>query len=494
MLKKNLLRNIFVVTIALFVMPIFVNAEDKLQDLIDAAENNSVIKLDKNYNEQITIDSGKKITIDLNGHDINVTEASKDAISNRGDLTLKGNGEVKAVGAAIVNYPGAKCLIDNGSYFSTGWYTIKNMGTMIINNMHFANDVNNGASLIDNGYYGSPSYDRGETAKDSVSLTINGGSFENKNNSCNVIKNDDYGNLVINGGTFTARSSSPTNANPVVQNWHKATINGGTFKSINGVAVVNGHCHDVSDVGILTINGGTFIAETSLFGDNGGSSQGKGTLTINNGVFHGNVTLSTKYETIIKGGVFDQDLGNNIPSGYKSYQVIGSDQTVVIKPSDLKYKTTVSKINEEDIKEDAKLMKAILKEGQKIVAYYDIDLYNEAFDTYKVEQITDASNKVKVTLTLPKEALETKDGYIRTYYIVRVHNGKSEIINVTNNNDWTISFETDKFSSYGLTYSDTKNEISNPKTFDNTILFGILFTVSLLGVILGTKYVEKHSK
>lgn len=124
------------------------------------------LKLEEDLNEAIIVSKGKTVTIDLNGYNVTVTAANVDAISNYGTLTIKGSGVITAKGAAVVNYPEGVATLDNGEYLSTGWYTIKNMGTMTINNMKFGNNVNNGSSLIANGYYGNPANDRGQTAAD----------------------------------------------------------------------------------------------------------------------------------------------------------------------------------------------------------------------------------------------------------------------------------------------------------------------------------------
>lgn len=124
------------------------------------------LKLEEDLNEAIIVSKGKTVTIDLNGYNVTVTAANVDAISNYGTLTIKGSGVITATGAAVVNYLEGVATLDNGEYLSTGWYTIKNMGTMTINNMKFGNNVNNGSSLIANGYYGNPANDRGQTAAD----------------------------------------------------------------------------------------------------------------------------------------------------------------------------------------------------------------------------------------------------------------------------------------------------------------------------------------
>lgn len=62
---------------------------------------------------------------------------------------------------------------------------------------------------------------------------------------------------------------------------------------------------------------------------------------------------------------------------------------------------------------------------------------------------------MKITVNIPQSVEGVKEGYKRAYYIVRIHNGEATILDATENGDGTISFETDKFSTYSLAYTDT---------------------------------------
>ena len=341
---KTKRRIALLIVAIMFVMALNLNsisfAAETLQSKIDAIETSGEVKLDADYTDAITIPAGKTITLDLNGHNLTVTGA--DAISNKGTLTIKGSGKVNAESngyGVIVNYPGATCTVDGGDYLAKGWYTIKNMGEMTINNLTFKNDVANGASMIDNGYVGSTASDRGEvaTASSKVLLTINGGTFENYGNSCNTIKNDDMGVLEINGGTFTSKSENPDNGNPALMNWYKATINGGTFNS-QKVVVANGFLDATYDVGELTINGGTFNASGNnyLFGLNGSAKANNGFVEIKGGIFNGPVQDEAKYTAggteyytfKISGGTFDSALSKGLVEGYTAYKTTDGKYTV----------------------------------------------------------------------------------------------------------------------------------------------------------------------
>lgn len=471
---------------------------------VKALEVTEDLKLTEDLTETVEVLAGKTVTIDLNGHNITVIGKNVDAIANKGTLTIKGNGKVTAEGAAVVNYPGATIIIDNGEYFSTGWYTIKNMGTMTINNMRFANDVNNGASLIDNGYVGSPSSDRGEIAKEGVLLTINGGTFENKNNSCNVIKNDDYGVLVVNDGTFVAGSDNDENANPVVMNWHKATINGGVFTSKHGYALANGHCSDVSDVGEMTINGGTFTGKLGLFANNGSATNGKGTLTIKGGTFNGEVNSGTVYAVFIEGGIFDDD--SVVPaedSGYEAMEVLfgpNEGKTVIVKEEDLELNIVDGSVTKEDLeKEDVALIEKKLEEKKyNIASYYEIDMVMATPDDDVVGIVSETEEPVEVTIGIPEDLPEVKEGFTRKFYVIRVHEGEVTVIDdVTVNDDGTVTFKSDKFSAYALAYEDVakeapKVEVKNADTYDGIVGYVVMAAISLVLVAGASLYLKKR--
>ena len=99
---------------------------------------------------------------------------------------------------------------DSGAEGETSYYVIDNNGTMVIDQANvFNNSGSKGSSLVRNGGVDNVS-----------SLTINGGTFKQQNFI--AVKNDGNGELTINGGTLTSNAS-------VVQNWNKAKILGGNL-------------------------------------------------------------------------------------------------------------------------------------------------------------------------------------------------------------------------------------------------------------------------
>lgn len=267
-------------------------------------------KLTENLTTGITVAAGQEVTLDLNGHSI--AADSGNAIVNSGTLTIKGSGTVSAPKAAIGNTPGATCILNGGSYKSSKWYPIKNLGTMSIYDGVdvSSSESSNKSSIIDNGYYGDAANDTldthyQESASSSASLTIYGGAFNNTAASNAVIKNDDYGTLTINGGTFTASHGEG------VLNWNVATINGGTFKG--DTAILNGGSTPTTgDESTLTITGGTFEATTAIADDPTPSGQNarSGKVSISGGTFKSNINAKNNgtSKIAVSGGSFNNDV------------------------------------------------------------------------------------------------------------------------------------------------------------------------------------------
>lgn len=81
----------------------------------------------------------------------------------------------------------------------------------------------------------------------------------------------------------------------------------------------------------------------------------------------------------------------------------------------------------------------------------------------------------------------------RVYKVLRVHDGEVSVID-TNFDASTgfLSFETDKFSSYALVYSDSV-VMPNPNTYDNVNLYFSILCLSLSGFMVTNLYLKKQN-
>lgn len=283
----------------------------------------------------VVVPANVKTKLDLAGH--TVSSLSSHALTNNGKLTVADSSE-NATGAldggatsskgALYNAPTGKAEIQAGKLQGSKWYVVKNLGDLTISGKTTLEQKDAGSSAIDNGYYGRSDNDCGLSEPESatVALSILGGTFSG---GMNTVKNDDFGVLTIADGTFTNTNG------PTVLNWHKATINGGSFSVAQDAAFVfaNGYLNDAADAGQFTINGGTFTSGKSnaLYGYGEGTKQG-GFMKITGGTFTGVLAANDSYPSIpkVSGGTFSSDPTAYVADGYEA--VKSGDNWVVQVP------------------------------------------------------------------------------------------------------------------------------------------------------------------
>ena len=304
---------------------------------INEANTGDTVTLLKDTKEDITIPSGKTITLDLNGKTL--TNVDDHTILNNGNLTITGTGRVDNISHAKGALYNKGTVVINGGTFdrskengktsndsgSNSWYTIKNVGSMTIHDGATVQTAGNNAalgkfsSLVSNGYYDANDYSTNK-GLDQPILTIDGGTFRG---GLNTIKNDDRAKLTINGGTFSNYYQA------VVQNHNIAEITGGTFTAASDAnaetyGIYNCGCGAEIDLGTLTVSGGTFTGATYAVAE---VSSLNAAVNISGGQFAGTkaaiVKRSTSKATIaVSGGTFSSD---------PSVHVVGNGNTNIVK-------------------------------------------------------------------------------------------------------------------------------------------------------------------
>ena len=230
-----------------------------LQSAIDMARDGDEVTLLKNTEENITIEEGQNLVLDLNGYTLDGgTTAGTAALTNNGTATIKDSSAAQT---------GTIKRSDNGP---TGcYYTIENNGTMTIASGNVCNNAGSettwsGSSLICNG----------RTSE--ATLNITGGNISQDNFI--AVKNDENGTLTITGGTISSKAQA-------VQNWKDAKISGGTmtgavttwaYSNVAGTTTISGNAYINGDVGSYWYNkesglGATLIPTTNI---NGGTILG----------------------------------------------------------------------------------------------------------------------------------------------------------------------------------------------------------------------------
>lgn len=226
---------------------------------IEAADDNDTILLMCDTKEAIVIAADDNIVFDPNNHTLSAEDAH--VITNNGTLTIIGNGTIDALThqkAALYNNVGADAQLlgatferSNENSNVNSYYTILNQGTMTIDGSTVKN-AGARASMIENGWY----YPEKNTTKTFSTLVIKSGNFDG---GLYNVKNDDYGLLTIDGGTFTNATTGAGN----VLNWNKAVINNGTFTATgeNSANVQQGYAGNSEyENATIAITGGIFTA------------------------------------------------------------------------------------------------------------------------------------------------------------------------------------------------------------------------------------------
>ena len=312
---------------------------DTLQEAVDAATTeNSTVTLLKDVTEDITIPTGKNITLDLGNSKLTNKSGDTITVELGATLTVTGNGEsADEDGSAgtVDNTTHQKAdIVNNGTVILNGgwylrseetgvnantsggnsYYNILNHGEMTINNDTMVMQDGKFSSLIVNGYYDyAGGSDSRQNYVDGINqaapkLTINNGAFLG---GVNTIKNDDGGELIINGGGFGNEEGC------AVMNNNTATINGGRF-----------------------IATGNYVLYSRYI--NGTVNTGK--LTVTNGKFEGNLAQINNAPIAISGGTFTTDPTAYLAEGYMSPKVgdsykVGLETEAVAQIGDNKYTT-----------------------------------------------------------------------------------------------------------------------------------------------------------
>lgn len=266
---------------------------ETLQAAIDAAAQNATVTLLADTRENVTI-STRGLTLDLNGHTLNGgTEKAAPALTVTNRVTVKDSSAAKT--GTIMREDTA----ENSGVSSHYVIDIQGKGWLTFESGNVKNDSGNdngkGASLV-------------RVGDDSIAkypgLNIKGGTFTQDNF---IVIKVDSGDLFLNGGTLNSANSY------AIEDWHRATIKGGT---VNGTVAVwtyrGGHNSD------LTISGGTVngnvasvsydkaegkVAKVSI---TGGTVTGTlGTYTYGNGLIP--IEDATKATIAVTGGTFKED-------------------------------------------------------------------------------------------------------------------------------------------------------------------------------------------
>lgn len=218
-----------------------ITTEEALRQAITGAATATTVTLTADIkltgDGRLTIDAGKDITLDLNGHSI--TSTTNCVIINNGKLTVKDDSESKAGAIISTKYQGIAMGNSSTTVIESGNITAVE-GCVIT-------DKNCGATLtITGGTF---------TCTDNAVIAGNGSLREGNANTIN-----------ISGGTFNGQiKSAGYVACGIYCPWKdNVTVSGGTFNITGGAGIV-------ARSGTVTVTGGTFNCTGNVTGKVGDS-------------------------------------------------------------------------------------------------------------------------------------------------------------------------------------------------------------------------------
>ena len=145
---------------------------------------------------------------------------------------------------------------------------------------------------------------------------------------------------------------------------------------------------------------------------------------------------------------FDQNLAKTLLSAEEQEKVLsGKTETVYLEITDISSAVPIM---------DKNLIVQAAKEnnsGASVFLYLDISLKKQMEGESPVVITNIGNNSIEVSMTIPEMYLNKEAGITRSFYLVRVHNGKADVLipTVTGNR---LSFCTGLFSTYSVFFVD----------------------------------------
>lgn len=141
----------------------------------------------------------------------------------------------------------------------------------------------------------------------------------------------------------------------------------------------------------------------------------------------------------------------------------GKSISTKVKVEEIK-EDTLDKETQEKVEKEIEKLSAENKTDAVVCQYLDLSVALLA-DGEEIGNVNELNKEVEFKIAIPKDLL--KEG--RKFYVVRVHNGEVEVLETTLNEDGTLSFKTNKFSTYAVIYEDAKEPAKDPSTTNPSV-------------------------
>lgn len=179
--------------------------------------------------------------------------------------------------------------------------------------------------------------------------------------------------------------------------------------------------------------------------------------------------------------IFEETLKNN--NLYLDSILNGENIGVTIETDEVTDKDLITKI-EKKVQEENKSL--------TVVNYFDISVLVKNIDTgVVVDELSQLVSPIELSVKLPDSLSKVKSGSVRTYYIVREHDGEITLLDAKLSDDGSsLIFSTDKFSTYAIAYVDS-NSVLSPKTYDRIKFYVGIGLVAIGSSVFGLLKVKR---
>lgn len=233
-----------------------------------------------------------------------------------------------------------------------------------------------------------------------------------------------------------------------------------------------------------------------------------------NGTYYLEIVPGTKTKFVVTGGKEPNTVTPVVSKGTPATSV-SSDADKIVENTKASYseeqQAALKEGGKADVKvsvskttptaEDKKLVEAQLNSTNKIAMYLDLGVKVSIKDDDGTVIGTDVAlsetgTPVQFTVALDDSFINTNNTVDRTYQVVRIHEGKVDVLPATFDPETkTITFESDKFSTYALMYTDTPKASKTPVTSDdgNVALYAGMGVIALAAVVAMIFFKKKNA-
>lgn len=232
-----------------------------------------------------------------------------------------------------------------------------------------------------------------------------------------------------------------------------------------------------------------------------------------NGTYYLEIVPGTKTKFVVTGGKEPNTVTPEVGKGTPATSV-SSDADKIVENTKASYseeqQAALKEGGKADVKvsvskttptaEDKKLVEAQLNSTNKVAMYLDLKVV--ASITKNGSKVGDdvtigeTGTPVQFTVALDDSFINTNNTVDRTYQVVRIHEGKVDVLPATFDPETkTITFESDKFSTYALMYTDTPKASKTPVTSDdgNVALYAGMGVIALAAVVAMIFFKKKNA-